>query len=108
MEEVIMYNEPSWYLTTSEFAALVVTAIEEAGFFKKNDTAHPEDIANAFATVAPSVALGISFAGNRAREKQGMMQTGNLRKGPVLPDDPEMGSLASLYAGSVNMNIEKH
>lgn len=84
-------NQPNWYLSTSEFAALVVTAIEEAGFFKRNDAAHPEDISNAFATVAPSVALGIEFVGKKIHAKNAYMQTGNLSK--VLPDDPEMGSM---------------
>ena len=56
----------SWYVTPSEFAALCVSAIEEAGYFKKDEAHHPEDIANAFTSVAPAVAIGVAFGGMHA------------------------------------------
>lgn len=64
-EEVMTHN---WYITTSEFAALCVSAIEEAGYFKRGDVGHPEDIALAFSTVAPAVAIGVAFGGMNAEK----------------------------------------
>jgi hypothetical protein len=72
-----------WYVSPSEFAALCVTAIEDGDYFKRNEKHHPEDISNAFLTVAPAIALGITFAGRAAEPK-----------------------VQSLYAGTVEATVD--
>lgn len=63
-------STPPWYLTTSEFAELVVDSLEANGYFKKSDRVHPEDILSAFETTANAIAAGIAFAGKRASKVQ--------------------------------------
>ena len=60
-------ESPKWYVTPTDFAALVVATMEEIGYFKKNEVAHPEDIQMAFETVSKAVASGMQFAGQRMR-----------------------------------------
>lgn len=58
---------PKWYVTPTEFSALVVATMEEIGYFKQNEPAHPEDIQVAFETVSKAVVSGMSFAAQRMR-----------------------------------------
>lgn len=62
------WEKPAWYVTTDEFADLIIDSLDEQGYFKKGDLVHPEDIVVAFASVAESIAKGIGFAGRRMRE----------------------------------------
>lgn len=60
-----MYNKPDWYITTEEFAELVVTSLEQTNHFRRGERAHPEDIVIAFTTQAEAIALGAGFAGKK-------------------------------------------
>lgn len=64
------FEKPAWYMTTEEFASLVVDSLDEQGFFKKGETAHPEDIVVAFTTTAESLAKGAGFAGRKVYEQR--------------------------------------
>lgn len=64
------FEKPAWYITTEEFANLVIDSLDEQGFFKKGETAHPEDIVVAFTTTAESIAKGIGFAGRKIHEQR--------------------------------------
>lgn len=89
-----MINTPAWYITTREFADLVVETMSELGYFRPDDPSHPEDIVLSFQTVSEALAKGMGVAGRRmwdaeqGKHKYGMMQPKDLRK-VVLPDDPE-------------------
>jgi len=52
----------SLYMTTEEFAALVVDALNEQNYFKRGSKHHPYDIAISFATVGESIGLAMSWA----------------------------------------------
>lgn len=64
------WTKPSWYVTTDEFANLVIDALDEQGYFKKGELAHPEDIVVAFTNIAESIAKGIGFAGRKIYEQR--------------------------------------
>jgi hypothetical protein len=71
------------YMNTTEFAALVVNALDEQDYFKKNAKAHPGDIAIAFATVAETIGSAMSWAIGKEHEvknKQAVMRTSTLAK----------------------------
>ena len=73
------------YMTTEEFAALVVSALDEQNYFKRGSKNHPQDIAMSFATVGESIGTAMSWAISREHEvkkelKTAMMRTGNLSK----------------------------
>lgn len=83
------WERPSWYMTTQEFADLVVQSLEVTNHFKKDERVHPEDIVAAFVTAAESIAIGAGAAGKKvwAAEKKAVMETGNLRKNALPVDD---------------------
>lgn len=90
------WNRPEWYMTTREFADLVVHSLEVTNHFKENERVHPEDIVAAFVTAAETIAIGAGAAGKKIwtaeknqAEKRAMMQTKNLRK-QALPVDDEI------------------
>lgn len=56
---------PAWYMTTEEFAELVVNSLEQTSHFSRDELAHPEDIVVAFTTQAEAIALGAGFAGRK-------------------------------------------
>lgn len=64
------WEKPAWYITTDEFANLIIDALDEQGYFKKDEAAHPEDIVVAFTSVAESIARGIGFAGRKIYEQR--------------------------------------
>lgn len=73
------------YMTTTEFAALVVNALDEQNYFKKDAKAHPEDIATAFATVSETIGTAMSWAISKEKQvkdanKKAVMQTSTLSK----------------------------
>jgi hypothetical protein len=87
------------YMTTEEFAAIVVDALHEQNYFKKSSKNHPYDIAISFATVGESIGTALSWAISKEHQvkkdlKQAMMATGNLSKNisgsHVLPIDDEI------------------
>lgn len=52
--------KPAWYLTPTEYASIIVDAVEACGYFGRNDKAHPEDLEIAFDVVSKTVALSIA------------------------------------------------
>lgn len=60
-----MMEKPKYYVTPTEFAGVVIAAMEEIGYFKKDELAHPEDIAINFTSVAQAVAAGMGYAGRK-------------------------------------------
>ena len=94
------WNRPDWYMTTEEFAELVVESLEVTNHFKKGERVHPEDIVSAFITAAESVAIGAGAAGRKMwaadkkrEEKRAVMEAESLRKA-VLPHDEEIAPYA--------------
>lgn len=89
----------SLYMTTEEFAALVVAALDEQNYFKRGTKNHPQDIAAAFATVGESVGAAMSWAISKEHEvkKNAVMNSTDLKKNvdpallypgePVINDD---------------------
>jgi hypothetical protein len=79
------YSDSNLYMTTGEFADLVVAALEEQNYFKKSDVAHPQDIAHAFSTVGETIGTAMHWAIKQEHEakkklKEAVMSTGNLSK----------------------------
>jgi hypothetical protein len=62
------WNRPAWYMTTEEFAELVISSLEQTDHFKRDEPAHPEDIVVAFTTQAEAIAIGAGFAGRKVHE----------------------------------------
>lgn len=62
------WDRPAWYMTTEEFAELIVTSLEQTSHFNRNEPAHPEDIVVAFTTQAEAIALGAGFVGRKVYE----------------------------------------
>jgi hypothetical protein len=85
------WKKPDWYMTTQEFADLVVQSLEVTNHFKKDDLVHPEDIVAAFVTAAETIGIAAGAAGKKmwAAEKKAVMETKNLRK-QALPIDDEI------------------
>lgn len=90
------WNKPEWYMTTQEFADLVVRSLEVTNHFNKDERVHPEDIVAAFVTAAETIAIGAGAAGKKVwaaekkqEEKRAVMEVGNLRKA-ALPQDDEI------------------
>jgi hypothetical protein len=59
------WERPAWYMTTDEFANLIVESLHEQNYFKKGERVHPEDIVAAFTSTAESIAKGAGFAGKK-------------------------------------------
>lgn len=77
------------YMTTTEFAALVVNALDEQNYFKKDAKAHPDDIAAAFATISETIGSAMSWAISKEHEvkqKQAVMRTTTLAKNNYYTD----------------------
>jgi hypothetical protein len=71
------------YMTTEEFAQLVVNALDDQNYFKKGTKAHPEDLAMAFSTVAETIGSAMTWAITKEHEvkkKQAVMRTSTLAK----------------------------
>lgn len=101
------YSNSNLYMTTREFADMVIDALDEQNYFKKDDVAHPYDIAISFTTVGETIGKAmewairqearlnhnISYAAttteHTAAKKESVMKTGNLRKN-ALPIDDEI------------------
>jgi hypothetical protein len=77
------YGDSNLYMTTREFADLVVEALNEQKYFKHDEVAHPQDIAYAFSTVGETIGSALYWAIKQEHEsnkKNAVMQTGNLKK----------------------------
>jgi hypothetical protein len=87
------WNKPEWYMTTDEFAALVVEALESTNHFKRGELVHPEDIVGAFVTVAEAIGIGAGAAGKKmwAAEKKAVMTTDDLKKNDDRGETTEVG-----------------
>ena len=87
------YGNSNLYMTTREFADMVIDALDEQSYFKKDDVAHPQDIAYAFSTVGETVGKAMEWAIKQevqvANKKNAVMETKNLRKN-ALPIDDEI------------------
>jgi hypothetical protein len=49
------------YVTTEEFAQLLVDYLHEYTYFKKGETYHPEDLSLAMTTAAQAMAYGMGY-----------------------------------------------
>lgn len=50
-----------YYVTPEEFAEVVVSVLDQTGYFKRGLPSHPEDIVIAFTTTAEAVAAGMGY-----------------------------------------------
>lgn len=87
----------SLYMTPEQFAALVVDALEEQNYFKRTDTAHPQDLAYAFTTVGETIGTAMAWAITEEskfnKEKKAVMEPNDLKKA-ALPVDDEIAPLS--------------
>jgi hypothetical protein len=88
------------YMTTEEFAAMIVDTLDDQNYFKKGTKNHPADIVAAFVTTAETIGAAMEWAidkqsAAKLREKLGVMSGGNLKKNEysrthTLPEDDEI------------------
>ena len=52
------WSSPNYYMSPRELANLVVQSLENQGYFKPDELAHPEDLVIAFTSTADSIAIG--------------------------------------------------
>lgn len=94
------------YMTTQEFADLVIEALDEQEYFKRDATAHPQDIAGAFSLVGDTIGEALTWAIrqefkaqqeklNDLPKKKAMMRTTNLSK-IALPIDDEIAPITGI------------
>jgi len=72
-----------FYMTTTEFAALIVSSLDEQNFFKKDIEYHPEDIYSGFVTIGDTIGKTMEWAINKEKQiknKEALMRTSNLSK----------------------------
>lgn len=78
----------SLYMSTEEFAELIVTALHEQDYFKRGTKHHPEDIAYSFTSISESMATALSWAISKEcenkrsqdQDKSAVMRPSNLKK----------------------------
>jgi len=73
------------YMTTEEFAAMIVDSLDEQNYFKRGTKNHPVDIVVAFVSTAETIASTIDWAigkeqSMKLKEKLGVMANGDLNK----------------------------
>ena len=73
------------YMTTEEFAAMIVDTLDEQNYFKKGSKNHPSDMAVSFVSTAETIAATMEWAIKKVQdinlnEKMGILRTGNLSK----------------------------
>jgi len=74
------------YMTTEEFAAMIVDTLDDQNYFKKGSKNHPADIVHAFITTAETIGTAMEWAidqqsAAKLKEKLGVMSGGDLNKG---------------------------
>lgn len=86
-------------MTTEEFAALVVSALDEQNYFKRGTKNHPQDIAMSFTTIGESIGAAMSWAISKEHEvkKNAVMTPTDLRKN-ALPVDEEIAPSSLSYS----------
>lgn len=52
---------PDHYISPRELADLVIQSLENQGYFKADELAHPEDLVVAFTSVAESISVGAGY-----------------------------------------------
>jgi hypothetical protein len=82
MEEVVS----NLYMTTEEFAAMIVDTLDDQNYFKKGTKNHPSDIVHAFTTTAETIGTAMEWAidkqsAAKLKQKLGLMSGGDLNKG---------------------------
>lgn len=90
------------YMTTEEFAAMIVDTLHEQNYFKKGSKNHPGDLVIAFTSAAETIATAMEWAiaqEGKVNQKKAMMRTSTLAKNTsgswssqnvVLPMDEEI------------------
>ena len=73
------------YMTTEEFAAMIVDSLDEQNYFKRGTKNHPVDIVVAFVSTAETIASTVDWAiekeqSMKLKEKLGVMANGDLKK----------------------------
>ena len=73
------------YMTTEEFAAMIVDTLHDQNYFKKGKKNHPSDIAISFVSTAETIAATMEWAIKRVHDinldqKMALLRTGNLSK----------------------------
>ncbi len=73
------------YMTTEEFAAIIVDSLDEQNYFKKGTKNHPSDMAVSFISTAETIAATMEWAIKRVHDinldqKMALLRTGNLSK----------------------------
>ena len=93
-------------MTTEEFAAMIIEALDEQNYFKKGTKHHPQDIAYSFTTVGETVGLAMNWAISREHEvtkngkiKRGLNEPTNLAKSLTLPIDDEISPVTDNTLG---------
>ena len=73
------------YMTTEEFAAIIVDTLHEQNYFKKGTKNHPSDMAISFISTAETIAATMEWAIKKIHDinldqKMAVLRTGNLSK----------------------------
>lgn len=58
------------YMTSEEFADLIVDCLDDSGYFKRDQKAHPEDMYYAFESVAKSIAFSMAYLQSKIIREQ--------------------------------------
>lgn len=94
------FGNSNLYMTTREFADLVVEALADQNYFRKTEVAHPQDIAHAFTVVGETIGTALYWAikeESSSNNKEALMKPSNLRKN-ALPIDEEIAPQESGYS----------
>jgi hypothetical protein len=67
------------YMTTREFADLVVKSLEDQAYFKPTDVCHPEDLSSAFNMMSSTIGTALSWGNSRIRNL-GISYEGGVRE----------------------------
>jgi hypothetical protein len=100
------YGNSNLYMTTREFADLIINALQEQNYFDSEEVAHPGDIAFAFSTIAETIGSTMSWAISQehaSSKKDAVMQTGNLSKWSLHSGaNAEYGSMKNEESDSIS------
>ena len=89
------FGDSNLYMTTREFADMVINILDEQNYFKHDDVAHPGDICFAFSTVAETIGKTMEWAIQQERnyKKKAVMNAEDLQK-----DIPSGGDYDAEYS----------
>jgi hypothetical protein len=105
------YSDSNLYMTTREFADLVVEALHEQNYFKVDDVAHPQDIAFAFTSVGETIGSVMSWA---IKQEHDATKSGKIKRGLNIPTDlkkvalPVDDEVAPVTGNHLGYNEWKH